>query len=104
MVRDIPVGDVELGNDDERIEVLAYNVELNDNEKEYFKLPNSATDFVKIDVGKVKTGIQVKAAKHRMSLNVEQDKSSQRMEKDENKIAGTKVYKNQVRPGTRPSH
>ena len=48
------MGDEELGEDVERVEILAYEVELNDDEKEYLKLPNSVTDFVKIDVEKMK--------------------------------------------------
>ena len=73
MVEDIPVGDHELGEDNKVVEVLAYEVHLNEDEKEYLKLPNSHTDFVKIDVQKMKTSIQVTAAKLRMGLREEEE-------------------------------
>ena len=44
------------------------NVELNECEKEYLKLPNSMTDFVKMDEEKMKTEIHTMAAKLRMSV------------------------------------
>ena len=92
MVEDIPVGDEELGEDVERVEILAYEVELNDNEKEYLKLPNSVTDFEKIDIEKMKTGIQVMASKLRMSVNaVEETPESDLVDKEE-EMASRRVY------------
>ena len=41
---------------------------MNDDEKEFLRLPKSATDYVKVDDEKVKTSIQVMAAKLRMSI------------------------------------
>ena len=92
MVDDIAVGDSELGGDVEVVEVLSYEVELNNNEKEYLKLPNSITDFVKIDVEKMKTGVQVMAAKLRMSVGADEDNSSQGMETGESISATRRVY------------
>jgi len=67
-VNGVPVGDEELGEDDETVEVLAYGVDLTENEKEYLKMPNSVTDFVKVDEERMKTEILVMAAKLRMSV------------------------------------
>ena len=97
MVEDIPVGDHELGEDNKVVEVLAYEVHLNEDEKEYLKLPNSHTDFVKIDVQKMKTSIQVTAAKLRMGLreeeeNGEEETPSQGLEAEEAEMAGRRVY------------
>ena len=77
--RGIPISDDKLGIDDVQIEVLAYGVEVNEHEKEYLKIPKSATDFVNIDEERFKTSIQVLASKLRMGLK-EQDglESSQR--------------------------
>ena len=57
--------------------MLSYGVELSGEEKEFLKMPKSATDFVKIDEEKMKTSIQVMAAKLRMSLK-EVDEEGQR--------------------------
>ena len=97
MVEDIPVGDQELGEDNKVVEVLAYEVHVDEDEKEYLKLPNSHTDFVKIDVQKMKTSIQVTAAKLRMGLreeeeNGEEETPSQGLEAEEAEMAGRRVY------------
>ena len=82
--RGIPIGDKELGED----------VELNEDEKEFLKLPKSATDYVRVDRDKVKTSIQVTAAKLRMSLMEQEGNDSQGMEvpDDELMLAGRRVY------------
>lgn len=49
-------------------EVFAYGVEVDEDEKEFLRLPKSATDYVKVDEEDVKTNIQVMAAKLRMSI------------------------------------
>ena len=68
-------------------------MDLNQNEKEYLKLPNSMTDFVKIDSEKMKTGVQVMAAKLRMSVkDGEEENSSQGMEDEETGLAARRVY------------
>ena len=54
--------------DDEEVEVLTYDVEMSGEEKEYLKLPNSVTDFVKIDEEKIKTEIKTMAAQVRISV------------------------------------
>ena len=41
---------------------------MNDDEKEFFRLPKSATDYVKVDDEKVKTSIHVMAAKLGLSI------------------------------------
>ena len=69
-IKGIPVGDKELGVDETVVEVLAYNVELTENEVEYLKLPNSFTDFVKADKEKIMTEIQTMAAKLRMIVSM----------------------------------
>ena len=75
--RGIPISDEKLGEDDVKIEVLAYDVEVDENEKEYLKIPKSATDFVRIDEEKFKTSIQVLASKLRMGLREQDDNDSQ---------------------------
>ena len=67
-IRGIPISDEKLGVEIEEVQVLSYGVELSGEEKEFLKMPKSATDFVKIDEEKMKTSIQVMAAKLRMSL------------------------------------
>ena len=41
---------------------------MNDDEKEFLRLPKSATDYVKVDDEKVKTSIHVMAAKLGLSI------------------------------------
>ena len=70
---------------------------MNDDEKEYLKLPNSLTDSVKIDVQKMKTAIQVTAAKLRMGLREEEENGeeatpSQGLEVEEAEMAGRRIY------------
>ena len=76
----VAVGDTELGDDDEEVKVLAYEVEISKEEEEYLKVPNSMTDFGKLDGEKVKTGIQVMTAKLRMSVRANEEISSQGLE------------------------
>ena len=61
-IKGMQVGDKELGVDETVVEVLAYNVELTENEVKYLKFPNSFTDFVKVDKEKIMTEIQTMAA------------------------------------------
>ena len=61
----ITISDEELGIDvDGEINVAAYGVEVNEDEKTFLKLPKSATDFTRINVESFKTNIQVMAAKN----------------------------------------
>ena len=46
----IPISNEALGEDNVEITALSYGVNLNAEEKEYLKLPNSLTDFVNVDV------------------------------------------------------
>ena len=71
--RGVPIGDSELGEDEEVIEVVSHGIQLSDDEKEFLRLPKSATDFVNIDHEKIKTSIQVTAAKLRMSLREQEE-------------------------------
>ena len=84
MYRGIPIGDAELGEDEEQnVEVVAHGVELNNDEKEFLRLPKSASDFAKIDMEKIETSIQVTAAKLRMSLKDHEENDSQEPNDDE---------------------
>ena len=47
---------------------LSYGVNLNAEEKEYLKLPNSLTDFVNVNVESIQTEVKVMKAKLRMSV------------------------------------
>ena len=60
--------------------MLSYGVELNEDEKEFLKLPKSATDFAKIDGESFQTNIQVMAAKLRMGVREHEDNGSQGMD------------------------
>ena len=70
-VEGIPVGDKELdeeATENVEIEVKTYGVEVNEAEKEYLRVPNSMTDFKKLDVEQALNCVQVTAAKLRMSF------------------------------------
>ena len=97
MVGDIPVGDTELGEEEEEIEALAFGVELNPDEEAYMKLPNSVTDFTEIDVEKIQTSIQATAAKLRMSVREQEDHSPQGLEIQDAEalMASRRVYDSQ---------
>ena len=60
--------------------MLAYGVELDEDEKSFLRMPKSATDYVKIDEEKFKTSIQMTAAKLRMSLREQEEQGSQELE------------------------
>ena len=85
-VEGIPVGNVELRveeeerENEEEVEVKTYEVEVNEAEKEYLRIPNSMTNFKKLDVEKVLTCIQVTATKLRMAFREE---NSQGLEKEQ---------------------
>ena len=79
-VRGIPISDEKLGEDEEEAEVLAYGVELSEDEQAFLKLPKSATDYSKVDDEKCKTSIQVTAAKLRMSIKNLEENGTQGME------------------------
>ena len=74
-VRVIADGDEELGEDTEKVKVLAYEVELNYDEQEYMKVPNSLTYFAPVDVEGIKTDILAMEAKLRMSVREQEEKS-----------------------------
>ena len=67
MFKGVPIGDDELGEDNVDIVALSYGVDLNEDEREYLKLPNSLTDFANVDVESAKTEVRVMEAKLRMS-------------------------------------
>ena len=101
MFRDIPVGDYELGEDEDegQDKVLALGVEVTPDEEEYLKLPNSMTDFALVDVENVKTGIQSMAAILRMSVRESKENSSQGMDRQEEEavMASRRVYDSELR-------
>ena len=74
---DIPVSDErldeEFGEEEENVEVFGYCVEVNEDEKEFLRLPKSATDYVKVNEEDVNTSIQVMAAKLRMSIKEKEE-------------------------------
>ena len=76
--KDIPISDErlddEFGDEEEGVEVFGYGVEVDEDEKEFLRLPKSATDYVKVDEEDVKTSIQVMAAKLRMSIREMEEK------------------------------
>ena len=56
--RGIPIGDSELGViEEDEDDIVAHGVDLNEDEKEFLKLPKSATDFVEVDIESLKTSI-----------------------------------------------
>ena len=93
-IRSIPISDEKLGLDEEIVEVLTYGVEVTENEKTFLRLPKSATDYVKIDEEKLKTSIQVTAAKLRMSLQDQEDGAAPRLDEQEEEalLASKRVY------------
>ena len=95
-VEDIPVGDVELesekNDEEEVVEVKTYGVEVNDAEKEYLKIPNSMTDFKKMDVEEVLTCVQVTAAKLRMAFRNYEDSQGLEKEQGDQEIETRMVY------------
>ena len=82
----VPISDeqleAEFGAEESVNEVLGYGVELNDDEKEFLKLPKSATDYVEVDEEKIKTSVKGMAAKLRRSIG-EQEEKGGRLEGDE---------------------
>ena len=94
MLKDITIGDTELGNEDEEIKVLECGVELSAEETEYMKLPNSMMDFAPVDVESIKTGIQAMGAILRMSVREAEDNSSQGMDAHEEEavMASMRAY------------
>ena len=93
-IRGIPISDEKLGPDNEVVEVLAYGVEVSEEEKSFLRLPKSATDYAKIDAEKLKTSIQVTAAKLRMSLQEQEDGAAHRLDEQEEEalLASKRVY------------
>ena len=81
--RGIPISDRALGGEDAEIKVTAIGVEISEDEKEFLKLPKSATDFVGIDEEKVETSIQIMAAKLRMSLRNQEEEGEGGLEAEE---------------------
>ena len=96
-IEGIPISDERLGPDNEEVEVLAYGVEVTEEEKALLRLPKSATDYAKIDEERLKTSIQVTAAKLRMSLQEQEDDengASQGLDQEEEEaiLACKRVY------------
>ena len=56
--------------------MTAIGVEISADEKEFLKLPKSATDFVGINE-KIETSIQIMAAKLRMALKNQEEKGDE---------------------------
>ena len=92
--RGIPISDRALGVDDTEIKVTAIGVEISEDEKEFLKLPKSATDFVGIDEEKVETNIQIMAAKLRMSLRNQEEEGEDDLEAEEQEalLASRRVF------------
>ena len=65
------------------MEVLAYGVEVTEEEKAFLRLPKSATDYAKIDEERLKTSIQVTAAKLRMSLQEQEEGAARGLDVEE---------------------
>ena len=81
--RGIPISDRALGEEDTEIKVNAIGVEISADEKEFLKLPKSATDFVGINEEKIETSIQIMAAKLRMALKNQEEEGEDGLEAEE---------------------
>ena len=90
----IPISDEKLGADEEVVGVLAYGVEVTAEEKAFLRLPKSATDYARIDEEKLKTSIQVTAAKLRMSLQDQDEGAARGLDDQEEEavLASKRVY------------
>ena len=79
--------------DDTEIKVTAIGVEISADEKEFLKLPKSATDFVGINE-KIETSIQIMAAKLRMALKNQEEKGEEGLEVEEKEalLASRRVF------------
>ena len=64
---------------------------MNEDEKEYLRIPNSMTDFNKLDVEAVLTCVQVTAAKLRMAFK-EEDSKGLEEEQEAEEVATKMVY------------
>ena len=94
-VEGIPVGDEELdeeATENVEIEVKTYGVEVNEAEKEYLRVPNSMTDFKKLDVEQALTCVQVTAAKLRMSFRESGDSQGMDSQHLQEEIKSKLVY------------
>ena len=80
--------------DDTEIKVTAIGVEISADEKEFLKLPKSATDFVGINEEKIETSIQIMAAKLRMALKNQEEKGEEGLEVEEQEalLASRRVF------------
>ena len=93
MFKGVPIDDDELGEDNFEIVALSYGDDLNEDEREYLKLPNSLTDFANVDVESAKTEVRVMEAKLRMSIrNQDEEDGAQGVEEQEAELAGKRVY------------
>ena len=79
--KEIPIDDEELGADEDAdVKVLAYDVEVSEDEIEFLRLPKSATDYARVDEESFKTNIQVMAAKLKMGMRENEDSDSKGMD------------------------
>ena len=80
--------------DDTEIKVTAIGVEISADEKEFLKLPKSATDFVGINEEKIETSIQIMAAKLRMALKNQEEEGEEGLEVEEQEalLASRRVF------------
>ena len=92
--RGVPISDRALGEDDTEIKVTAIGVEISADEKEFLKLPKSATDFVGINEEKIETSIQIMAAKLRMALRNQEEEGEEGLEAEEQEalLASRRVF------------
>ena len=92
--RGIPISDGALGEEDIEIKVTAIGVDISADEKEFLKLPKSATDFVGINEEKIETSIQIMAAKLRMSLRNQEEEGEDGLEAEEQEalLASRRVF------------
>ena len=74
--------------------MTAIGVEISADEKEFLKLPKSATDFVGINEEKIETSIQIMAAKLRMALKNQEEKGEEGLEVEEQEalLASRRVF------------
>ena len=92
--RGIPISDGALGEEDIEIKVTAIGVDISADEKEFLRLPKSATDFVGINEEKIETSIQIMAAKLRMSLRNQEEEGEDGLEAEEQEalLASRRVF------------
>ena len=85
MIEGVKVSDRLLDEEaeDVNIETLAFEVEINEDEAEFLKLPISLAEYPKIDVEQFKTDIQALASKLRMDLQTKENNEGKEMTEHE---------------------